>query len=61
MTALAIGISAAAFCVCGLVGFRWWLAHREKSFAHAPLAVMEQRIAEIENRLLAGSMTGGRR
>ncbi len=56
MIALAIGIAIAALCLSALLGLRMWLAHREKSFAHAPLAQMEQRLNEVESRLLAGAM-----
>jgi len=54
--AIAVGIAVAAVCGSSLVALRMWLAHKEKSYAHAPLAVLEQRINEIESRLLSGAM-----
>ncbi len=49
---LAVGGVAAL----GFRGFRLFLAHREKKLEHEPVARLQQRIDEIESRLLAGAM-----
>lgn len=48
---------AVVVCGSGLVAFRWWIAHREKSFASAPLIELQRRLGELEDRLTAGAMT----
>ena len=56
MIALAIGIAVAAACASSLLALRMWLAHKEKALVHAPLAQLEQRMSELENRLLGAQL-----
>ena len=52
--------SVVAVVAAGLLGLRMWLAARAKTFEHAPIATLQKRIDDLENRLLAGAMRGGR-
>lgn len=51
------GVAAVAIVTGGgLVAFRWWLAFKGKTLEHAPLADMQRKLDELENRLLSQSM-----
>jgi len=54
--AAAVVPSVAILAGCALKGLGMWLAHREKKFEHAPLAHLEAKLSELENRLLSRSM-----
>lgn len=39
----------------GLLALRMWLTHQAKRLEHAPLAEMEAKLAELEQRLVSGA------
>ncbi len=39
-----------------LLALRMWLTHREKAFEHKPLAQMQAKLDELENKILSGVM-----
>lgn len=56
---LAAALSVACVCGSSLVALRWVIAHREKSFANAPIAEMQRRLDEIQNQMTSNAL--GRR
>lgn len=57
---LAVAFCAFAASVTALSCLRMWLTFKAQAFEHAPIAKLEKRLDEMENRLLAGAMRGGR-
>lgn len=56
MDPLAVVPSVALVVGGGLLALRMYLAHKSKGFEHAPLAKMEAKLAELEQRLLSGAI-----
>lgn len=59
MIALAVVASVALVVGGCLLALRMVLAHQAKALEHAPLAQMEAKLAELENRLLSGAIRRG--
>ncbi len=54
--AAAVVPSVAIVGAVTLKGLAMFLAHREKKLAHAPIAHLEQKLSELETRLMASAM-----
>lgn len=56
MIAVAVVLSVALLVGGGLLALRMVLAHKSKTLEHAPLAEMQRKMDEVEQRLLSGAM-----
>ncbi len=54
--ALAVVPSVAIVAGCSLVALRMVLAHKAREVVHAPIAQLEQKLNELENRILQRAM-----
>ena len=56
MIAATVVASVAVVCASGLVALRWVLAHREKKLEHEPIAALQMKMNDLENRLLSSAI-----
>jgi len=54
--AIAVVLSVAILAAAALKGLAMVLAFKAKKLEHAPIAHLEQRMAELEGRILSGAM-----
>jgi outer membrane murein-binding lipoprotein Lpp len=54
--AAAVVPSVAIVAGCSLRALAMFLAHKEKKLLHAPIAHLEQKMTDLENRLLSRAM-----
>ena len=52
----AVAVSALSLAATALTGLRMWLAFKSREVIHAPIADLERKINDVENRLLASAM-----
>ena len=56
VAAIAVVVSVALVAGAALKGLQMVLAYRERKVVHAPIAHLEAKMNELEQRLLAGAM-----
>jgi hypothetical protein len=56
MIPASIAVSVALVVGGGLLALRMWLQHASKKLEHAPVADMQRKLDDIEQRLMAGAM-----
>ena len=56
VAAIAVVVSVALVAGAALKGLQMVLAYRERKVVHAPIAHLEAKMNELEQRLLSGAM-----